>query len=87
MIKGVNHQVVEVSQTQSEYFERILFFVKPEYASLSEGKLRDRAGVIASGISGRVTTKKRDARMGEALKITFSLLSGVALGIVLCAIL
>ena len=29
MIKGVNRQVVEITQTDCEYFERILFLVKP----------------------------------------------------------
>ena len=47
MIKGINRQVVEVRETGSEYFERILFFVKPEYAAVSEGKIRERAGLIA----------------------------------------
>ena len=37
MIKGVNRQVVEVNETQCEYFEKIMFFVKPEYAAVSEG--------------------------------------------------
>ena len=27
MIKGINRQVVEVSDTGSEYFEKIMFFV------------------------------------------------------------
>lgn len=43
MLKGVNRQVVEVSQTDSVYFERILFFVKPEYYGLGEAKLREKA--------------------------------------------
>ena len=47
MIKGVNRQVVEVSDTGSEYFERILFIVKPEYATVSEGKVRERVEQIA----------------------------------------
>ena len=84
MIKGVNRQVVEVRETQCEYFERILFFVKPEYASMSEGKLRDRAGIIASGASPAVPTKKIKSPLTEVLKITLSLLCGIAAGIILC---
>ena len=30
MIKGVNRQVVEVNDTGCDYFEKIMFFVKPE---------------------------------------------------------
>lgn len=48
MIKGVNRQVVEITQTDCEYFERILFLVKPEYAAVSEGKLRERAGQMSA---------------------------------------
>ena len=47
MIKGVNHQVVEVTKPGCEYFEKVLFFVKPEYASLSERKINDKANLIA----------------------------------------
>lgn len=47
MIKGVNHQVVEVLRPGCEYFERVLFFVKPEYASLSERKINEKANSIA----------------------------------------
>jgi hypothetical protein len=47
LIKGVNRQVVEITQTQCEYFERVLFFIKPEYSAVSEGDLRERASIIA----------------------------------------
>ena len=47
MIKGVNHQVVEVTKPTCEYFERVIFFVKPEFSQVSEGTLRERAGKIA----------------------------------------
>ncbi len=47
MIKGVNRQVIEISETDCEYFERVLFFVKPECVNVSEGKLRERANIIA----------------------------------------
>ena len=33
MIKGVNKQVLEVTNTENPYFEKIIFFVKPEYSS------------------------------------------------------
>ena len=47
MIKGVNHRVIEVLESDCEFFERVLFFVKPEYSALSEGTLRDRAKAMA----------------------------------------
>lgn len=67
MIKGVNHQVVEVNDTQCPYFERILFFVNPEYAAVSEGKLRERAGQIASRTGSVPPTKVRRTHTREIL--------------------
>lgn len=84
MIKGVNRQVVEVKETESEYFERILFFVKPEFAYLSEGKLKDRADIIASSASKAVPTKIKSNRTTEILRNVLFLLSGVAMGILVC---
>lgn len=43
MLKGVNKQVLEITETKNGYFEKAIFFVKPEYSGLSEGKLRESA--------------------------------------------
>lgn len=81
MIRGINRQVVEVSQTQSEYFEKIMFFVKPEYANISEGKIRERAGIIAGRTEKPPVTKlKRDRRV-EAVKILGCVMAGFFAGI------
>ena len=50
MIKGVNRQVVEVTETGCDYFERVLFFIKPEFSAVSEGDLRARAAAIAQSV-------------------------------------
>ena len=65
MIKGVNRQVVEVTQTQCEYFEKVLFFIKPEYSAVSEGNLRERATVIAqsAGIPPAARLRKNKINM------------------------
>lgn len=83
MIKGINRQVLEVRDTGNECFERILFFVKPEYAGLSEGKIRERAGIAAKGASQPPLTKIRKSRFTEALKVGLSMLTGVAVGIII----
>ena len=43
MIKGINKQVLEIIETNNGYFEKALFFVKPEYSGFSENKLRELA--------------------------------------------
>ncbi len=43
MIKGVNKQVLEINETQNGFFEKAIFFVKPEYCGMSEGRLKESA--------------------------------------------
>ncbi len=81
MIKGINRQVVEVRDTGNECFEKILFFVKPEYAGMSEGKIRERAGLAAKGAAAPPPTKVRKSRINEVLKLSLCLIAGVAVGI------
>ena len=84
MIKGVNRQVVEINDTGSVYFERALFFVKPEYAGLGEARLREKARK-AAGLSSRPPDKKPPAadRLKRALQLAAAGISGaVAAGII-----
>jgi hypothetical protein len=39
MVKGVNKTVIVVNDTGSKYFERIVFYVTPEYGTLSPKEL------------------------------------------------
>ena len=77
MIKGVNRQVVEITQTDCEYFERILFFVKPEYTSVSEGKLRERATLMSHADKPPATRVRRRAR--TALYLAAAALAGAGI--------
>ncbi len=43
MIKGVNKQVLEINETQNGFFEKAIFFVKPEYSGMGEGRLKESA--------------------------------------------
>lgn len=76
MIKGVNRQVVEITQTQCEYFERVLFFIKPEYSAVSEGDLRERAGIIAQNAGLPPASRIRRSRLRFALSMSAAACSG-----------
>lgn len=39
MIRGVNRKIIEVNDTQNEYFERAIFFVRPERSGENQRKL------------------------------------------------
>ncbi len=79
MIKGVNRQVVEITETQCEYFERVLFFIKPEYSAVSEGDLKERATVIAQSAGMPPATRLRKSRLRIALNMGASAFIGAAL--------
>ena len=81
MIKGVNRQVVEITQPDCEYFERILFLVKPEYTSVSEGKLRERASMMSSADKPPATRVRQ-----RTLQRTVSMLLSAVGGAGLCAL-
>lgn len=87
MIKGINRQVVEVKDTGSECFERILFFVKPEYAGVSEGKIRERAGLVAKGAALPPPTRLKKSSLSEILKVSAGVLAGIIIGICLSMLL
>lgn len=78
LIKGVNHQVVEVTKPTCEYFERVIFFVKPEFSRVSEGTLRERAGEIAGETGAPPPTKLKRSRILFAAKLIGSALVGAA---------
>lgn len=76
MIKGVNRQVVEITQTDCEYFERILFLVKPEFSAVSEGKLRERASQMSS--AGKPPATRMRRKVSSVLSLSVAALSGAA---------
>ena len=82
MIKGVNHQVVEVTKPTSEYFERVIFFVKPEFSQVSEGTLRERAGKIAGETGAPPPTKVKRSRLILAAKLVGSAIAGATVALI-----
>ncbi|MBR2869304.1 MAG: hypothetical protein IKB88_09645 [Clostridia bacterium] len=79
MIKGVNRQVVEITETQCEYFERVLFFIKPEYSSVSEGDLKERATAIAESAGMPPATRLKKNRIRLMLNMGAAACAGAAI--------
>lgn len=76
MLKGVNHQVVEVTKPTCEYFERVIFFVKPEFSAVSEGTLRERADEIAGKAGSPPPTRLRRDRIAAVSKLVGAAVAG-----------
>ena len=82
MIKGVNKQVVDVAEPDSAYFERVLFFVKPEFSGLGEGALRQKADLLLRDAEGeRIAGVRRPLKkkLGGAFKVGLAALLAAAL--------
>ena len=79
MLKGVNRQVVEVSQPESVYFERVLFFVKPEFYGLGEAKLRSKADALIKDTSEPPSTKHKKRKESESNFMQSAELTGLLL--------
>lgn len=43
MLKGINKQILEVTNPESPYFEKIIFFVRPEGQTVGDDKLTAEA--------------------------------------------
>ena len=43
MVKGVNKTIIEVNNTGNKFFEKIVFYVTPEYGNSSPKQLRRAA--------------------------------------------
>lgn len=85
MIKGINKQVLEIIETNNGYFEKALFFIKPEFSGISENKLRDLAQAeIKSAINPpkqKYKTKKN--KLLSFISFTGVFISGLVIGILL----
>lgn len=81
MLKGVNKQVLEINETQNSFFEKAIFFVKPEYSGMSEGKLRESAKteIEAAGIPPRQKSFYK-LRLKGAIIVTGFFLAGLFIG-------
>ncbi|MCQ2471623.1 MAG: hypothetical protein MJ147_06255 [Clostridia bacterium] len=82
MIQGVNHQVVEVTRPGCEYFERVIFFIKPEFSSVSQGTLRERASSIAGKTGSPPPSKIRADRLALIGKLAAAAITGAAIAII-----
>lgn len=78
MIKGVNKKIIEVNHTDSIYFEKAVFYLRPEVRELPTEISRAEAKKYISRISPEIRRKKR-----FSVKIIIPVIALVAAGIIL----
>ena len=81
MIKGVNRQVLEVTNTENPYFERILFVVKAEYKNENIDFLKSEAEKF-SKVATRPPKIRKTNKEKLIIGLRFALSLGAGAGIV-----
>jgi len=84
MLRGVNKQIVEVNQTNSPYFEKIYFIVKPGFCNYSFEQLESEAEKLASDIG--ITKPKNHKRRLFLFALT-GVIAGALAALLLMALL
>lgn len=80
MVKGVNKTVIEVNDTGSRMFEKIVFYVSPKYGNLSTKRLARAAGQMAREIEKpRVPLRRRVKRRRAVMCGLFLALAALVL--------
>ena len=88
MIKGVNKQVLEIIETQNGFFEKAIFFVKPEYSGMSEGKLKESAQMeLAKAGKPPLSAKEKSEGVRRWLIYGGCLISGIITGFIFSSLL
>lgn len=85
MIKGVNHQMIEITEIGSPYFERALLVLRPDCADQNAARLQDEARrvLMAAGGYSALYKNRRRARRTRVLWVVLGLAAGLILGITL----
>ncbi len=85
MVKGVNRQVLEIHETGCEYFEKALFFVRPEYSRENEGKLKTEA--MSSALNFTSVPKTRKQKLKSRVLIFAEMTASAGVGAIITALL
>lgn len=90
MVKGVNKTVIEINNTGSKVFDRIVFYVSPQYGNLSTKNLNRAVREFTLQIDGRAGGLRyktiRQRRIARRRIIVAAIASAIVLASVLTMI-
>ena len=81
MVKGVNKTVIEINDTGSPFFEKVVFYVSSQFGNMSAKQLENAASAFAQGLSDK-NANKRSLRKRVRLKKWVKVLLFVMCGII-----
>ncbi len=82
MVKGVSKTIIEVNNTGSRYFEKIVFYVTPQYGNLNAKQLKRAASSFSFNFDNSINTsplRKRHKRKKILKIVGFSVAGLLAL--------
>ena len=82
MIRGVNKQIIEVNETENEYFEKAILFVRASKSDISTGRLHQQATKILSGM-GMTPISKKKIKIQNLIRIICAAIGGSAITAIL----
>ena len=75
MLKGVNKRIVEVNDTSSIYFERAVFYLRPEAALIPDLMSQKEAERLYSAVIPHNSTQRRS--MGKLILVIMAATASV----------
>lgn len=85
MIRGVNKQIIEVNETENEYFDRAILFVKAAKSNVGVNKLQSEASMLLNGMTLSAKAKKAAQIRRIALIVGSAVLSSILTLLILAA--
>lgn len=80
VIRGVNKNVIEISDTGNDCFERAILFVRPDKRAEDGEQLNRRAREFLSGLKLRPRFYSRGGLWLGAVKLSAALIAGGCIG-------
>ena len=78
MIKGISRQIIEVTETQNNYFERAWLVVKPEYLNVGAARLEREAESYLKNLKPPYSMRNHKGLLMHAIGLVSAALGGSA---------
>ena len=82
-MRGVNKLILEIKNTENEYFDRAILFLKPDKMNAEQSRLNENAMRLLSAVRMDGINKRRRVRLALIIAGVVLLAGGVVLALVL----
>lgn len=82
-MRGVNKLILEIKNTENEFFDRAILFLKPDKMNADQSQLNENAQRLLSAVRMDGINKRRRIKIGLVVLGCILLVGGVVLAVVL----